>query len=109
MSFGLDIYVDHPDGYTSGFEVVSGHTYNLAPMWKRALHIDTTRDLDGKACAEVKPLILPAIADILEHEDDYRKMEPDNGWGDFDGFWEIFTRFARMVYQHPTGRIEWNG
>ena len=109
MSFSLDVVVDHPDGYSSTFEVVESHTYNLAPMWCRALRIKRTSDLKGRACADLDPQITLALDDITRNADSYRDLEPVNGWGDFDGFWEIFTKFALVVRRHPTGRVEWRG
>jgi hypothetical protein len=47
MSWGVDIVIDHADGYTTTVEVVSGHTYNLTPMWRKAGVFETSRDHYG--------------------------------------------------------------
>jgi len=109
MSFGLDVRVDHPDGYSSMFEVVDGHTYNLAPMWCKALGINSTSDLGGMKCADLSEGLKTALVDIARNRREYEALNPANGWGDYDGFREIFTRFAFTVWEHPTGVVEWNG
>lgn len=110
MSWSAWIDVDHADGYSSNFEVVSSHTGNLSPMWRRAgVFTDGSRELQGKTTAELAPILLAGLVDAWTHEHDYRALEPDNGWGDFDGFVEILTKFARLCHQHPTGTISWSG
>jgi hypothetical protein len=36
-------------------------------------------------------------------------LDPPNGWGDYDGFLEILTRFTELCWQHPAGTLRWNG
>lgn len=110
MSWGVDIRVDHTDGYTTWVEIVSGHTYNLTPMWAKAGIVqNATRELDGKSCAEMAPIALAGLADAWANAAAYRELDPPNGWGDYDGFLEILTRFARRVHEHPRGVLVWNG
>lgn len=110
MSWGVDIQVDHADGYVTWVEVVAGHTYNLTPMWRLAGVVDGgTRELDGRSCAEMKPVLASAVADAWSRPDAYRELDPPNGWGDFDGFLEILTRLARLCHEHPAGVLRWNG
>ncbi len=112
MSWGVDIVVDHADGYSTTVEVVDGHTYNLTPMWRKAgLATDNegTRALDGKTTAHIAPLALQGLIDAWRNEAEYRELDPPNGWGDYDGFLEILTRLTRLCHQHPTGVLRWNG
>ena len=111
MSWGVDIEVDHEDGYTTIIEVVSGHTYNLTPMWRKAGLADErgTRALDGRSAATIAPMALAGLVDAWINEAAYRELDPANGWGDYEGFTEILTRLTRLCHKHPRGTLRWNG
>ena len=113
MSFGLDIVIDAHTEDEEWVEVVDGHTYNLAPMWKKALPrllaSGSTSDLNGKPCEDVLPHLLEGLQDAVLNEPDYRALEPSNGWGDYEGFLLIYRRFTRLCHENPRGVIVWNG
>lgn len=110
MSWGVDIAIDHGDGYTTIVEVVDGHTYNLTPMWRKAGVIEQrTDELDGRLAREVATIATVGLVDAWKDPDGYRELDPPNGWGDYDDFVEILTRLARLCHQHPTGTLRWNG
>lgn len=109
MSWGVDIEVDHDDGYKTVVEVVEGHTYNLTPMWRRAGVFETSSDLQGRNAGTLAPVLSAALIDALRHRGDYEALNPSNGWGDYDGFVKILTRFTQLAWEHPTGTLRWNG
>lgn len=110
MSFGLDIVTRDIDGNEHWIEVVDGHTYNLAPMWRKALpFINSTRDLDGRKCGDILPELDSGLLDAVRNSAEYRELNPSNGWGDYEGFWEIFTKFVSLCHKYPSGVIRWNG
>jgi len=108
MSFGLDI--ETPDG--EWVEVVDGHTYNLSPMWRVALPevIDgSTSELEGWSCAALLPHLDRGLLDAVRNAKEYERLNPENGWGDYEGFFEIFARFVRLCHEYPSGVVHWNG
>jgi len=109
MSWGVDIVVEHGDGYRTVIDVVDGHTYNLNRMWRWSGACRYPRDFDGRRCDELAPVLAAALADALAHPDDYRAMNPPNGWGDYEGFVEILGRFAELTSLHPRGVVRWSG
>jgi len=110
MSFGLDIVTEDVDGNEHWVEVVCGHTYNLSPMWRKALpFIESTRDLDGKKCADILTALDVGLLDATKNANAYRALNPDNGWGDYEGFYQIFTKFVSLCNQYPSGVVRWNG
>lgn len=110
MSFDLDIVTLDVDGNSVVHEVVCGHTYNLTPMWYKALpFLSSTRDLHGRTCASLYPDLTYGLHHIIDHTEEYRALNPDNGWGDFPGFFEIFVRFREMCGLYPSGSVEWSG
>lgn len=110
MSWGVDIIIDHQDGYTTTVEVVDGHTYNLSPMWRRAgVFAKRSNELDGRNAGQLAPLLSAALLDAIRFAADYKALNPENGWGDYEGFIETLTRFAELAWANPTGTVRWNG
>jgi hypothetical protein len=111
MSFGLDIVTIDRDGNEHWVEVVCGHTYNLTPMWAEALPtlMESSRDLDGRKCADLLEALDAGLLDAVKNASKYRKLNPSNGWGDYEGFLEIFIKFVGLCNQYPSGIVRWNG
>lgn len=109
MSFGLDIETDEAEWV----EVVDGHTYNLSPMWRKALPAiladKSTSELDGWSCAALLPHLDKGLLDAVRNRKEYERLNPDNGWGDYDGFLSIYMRFVQRCHENPTGIVRWNG
>ena len=109
MSWSADIIIKHGDGYTTIIPVVDGHTYNLTPMWRKAGACQLTRDFDDRSCEDLAPVLAAALDHALAHPDEYRELNPANGWGDYEGFVEVLSRFAELTSLHPRGVVRWNG
>ena len=110
MSFGLDIVTKDIDGNEHWIEVVDGHTYNLAPMWCKALpFLDSSSDLDRRRCEDILDALDAGLLDATKNASAYRELNPANGWGDYEGFYRIFVRFVQLCNQHPSGIVRWNG
>jgi len=110
MSFGLDIVTTDVDGNEHWIDVVDGQTYNLSPMWCKALpFLDSTSDLDKMKCSDLLESLDLGLLDATKNSGEYRELHPSNGWGDFEGFYEIFTKFVRLCNQYPSGIVRWNG
>jgi hypothetical protein len=109
MSWGVDIEIDHADGYKTLIEVVDGHTYNLTPMWRKAGIFEVSRDIDGRNAGQLAPILTAGLIDALRNRKAYEELNPSNGWGDYEGFIEILTLFTRLAWEHPTGTLKWNG
>jgi hypothetical protein len=79
------------------------YTHNTNGMWRSAgLEL---RDFDGKAAAE---LILPLSQCLTVMESDperFRAMEPENGWGSYDGTVDVLRRLLDTCMRHPEGTI----
>lgn len=109
MSWGVDIEIDHADGYKTTVEVVDGHTYNLTPMWRKAGVFEQSSDLEGRNAGQLAPVLSAALLDAVRNRAAYEELNPENGWGDCEGFLEILTRFTELAWAHPAGTLRWNG
>lgn len=113
MSFGLDIVTLDQDGNEHWIEVVDGHTYNLSPMWSKALPgligDGSTSALEGLRCLDILAALETGLLDTYRNADEYIKLNPANDWGDFDGFCEVYSKFVRLAHKYPSGIVRWNG
>lgn len=69
-------------------------TYNLADMYYKCIDKEKGfKKLDGMNCKEALPIINNAIQDMLNNADEYRKLNPKNGWGSYEG---LLSRLQEM-------------
>lgn len=87
MSYDIWTEAEQPDGEED--ERVGSldwnYTYNVQPMTAKA-GLRSLNMLDGVP-APVAVLALEMVIDrMAAAPDEYRKLNPANGWGDYDGF-----------------------
>jgi hypothetical protein len=104
MSWGIDLVTD-----TETVEVFDGHTYNLTPMWRMAGVFETSRDLDGLRGREIHGRAVDGLRRAVSFPEQFRSLNPANGWGDYEGFVEMLTRLAIRCAEYPTAVAKWNG
>lgn len=104
MSWDAQIEVRHPDGYITIVELFNC-TYNLRPMWEKAGIYQTFTDIQDAKTVDLGPKLLAGLTDAIQHPQEYRALNPPNGWGNYEGFVELLVIFARACYEHPTGIV----
>jgi hypothetical protein len=110
MSWSLWIKTTDEDGKPEYITAIDGCTYNLTPMWDKAVaFVDVTRDFDGKVCEDILEWLIRGLGDMIRNKSEYEALNPDNGWGDFDGFFRVYIDLVTLVAEHPKGVLEWSG
>jgi len=61
------------------------YTYNVAPMFIRALGSGGIHKLVGIPHFEAIQLLTAGIKDMDAHPKSYEELNPENGWGNFEG------------------------
>jgi hypothetical protein len=82
-------------------------TYNLADMYYKC--IDTEKGykkLDGMNCKDALPILNGAILDMLSNADEYRKLNPKNGWGSYEGLLKQMQEMRSCCESNPDGIIQ---
>lgn len=64
------------------------------------------RDLEGKAGAELAPVLASAVEWGIEHLDELRQRNPENGWGNADGAVTYLWDMQRACEANPRDRLE---
>lgn len=131
MSFSLDMADDpcprcHRGGHVWEWD---GMTYNLAPMFRKAGFYEAIegpfRDFcdamrnrkpedpepinRGVAVEDVVELVRKGRDDMVENEDDYRELSPENGWGDYPGALRFTRALLKACVDHPHATIKFSG
>ena len=65
---------------------IGNYTYNVNPMYAKAMGIIGLNEfLQNQRCSEVIPTLKEGIRNMELYPKVYKKMNPKNGWGDYDG------------------------
>lgn len=81
-------------------------TYNLSDMYYKAIDKDKgLRKLNNMSCKEALPIINDGIADMLNNADEYRKLNPTNGWGTYEGLLARLQEMRNCCESNPDGII----
>lgn len=95
-------------------DIYDNYTYNVSPMFYRAfgdarspLRDDDTgiRALNGMLGREAYELLGEAIRYMHEHAGELRELNPDNGWGDYEGALSLLQRISGWCAEAPDARL----
>ena len=120
MSYDTSIKIDTGRGELYEVDDSINMTSNVGEMYRAAMpgpyegggKYDGTGDVDprggltglsGLKCSEVFPIISAGVQYMLENADEMRKLEPDNGWGDYDGALAYLQAIQKWCAAHPNG------
>lgn len=80
------------------------YTYNVAPMYYDVIDggINSLKRLTGK---KAQPILEQAIAKLESDPDKYKAMNPDNGWGDYEGAIQFLRDILNVCKLKPRSKI----
>jgi hypothetical protein len=85
-----------------GFEL--NVTYNLSPMFQKALSCkEGLRIFNGERGQDSAFLLELAHSRLQEEEEEFLKLNPPNGWGDYAGAVSTINIMRRWAYEVPGG------
>ena len=109
MSYDVTFYADvgAGDGNPDIADGWRNYTSNVSGMWYEALGGVTLGDLlDPEPLAkDLEPLIRKGISEMMESPEHFRKMNPPNGWGNYEGALEFLIWIADKCREWPTARV----
>lgn len=62
--------------------------------------------LSGMLCRDALPILNEGVAYLQDHPAEMRAMEPDNGWGSYEGALQYLRKIRDACTEHPLGRVE---
>lgn len=103
MSYDIDLEID-----TGGPEPAAvGHSFNMTsnvgPMWRKA-GADLA-EFEGKNAGAMVPVLDAAIGRMQANPDEYRTLNPSNGWGSYEGCLEFLQELRAEFSAHPNATV----
>lgn len=102
---GWDIWGVIDTGGSSPAQVTKdfGYTYNTSGML-RAVGIDWPTLL-GKSLSELVPILQTGLDRLLAEPARFEAMNPDNGWGSYEGLCKILAEVIEDFSEHPKATL----
>lgn len=109
-----DTYVHGPCCETCNHSVsvdVGNYTYNVGPMFFKALSFAAKKemgfcDLDDMSVKKGPPILKRALKHMQSNPDEYRPLNPENGWGNYPGAMQYLKSLIEACISQPKGTIE---
>ncbi len=105
MSWDAELTFDIDTGTKHSICVayLGGQTYNVAPMYFHAFGegINGVRGLNGKLAGDCIPLLQHAIQVMKDDSKLMRDMNPENGWGNYEGALKWLEKMLGACLEHP--------
>lgn len=80
-----------------------GYTYNVSSMWyKIYLYSKCMVDIDGMSGSQASTMLEDAKDKMIDRKDELEKLNPENGWGSYDGFLEFINRVLDASKKYPS-------
>lgn len=86
---------------------IGNYTYNISPMYLKALGTSLL-ELDGVEVNIITPILLKGVEDMVNNKEEYLKLNPENGWGNYEGALEYLQKLLAECLKFPTAKIEVN-
>lgn len=80
-------------------------THNLCPMWRKADIFDDLYESDGKKASEILDNLKVGLEKMLGDVMGYTKLNPENGWGDYNGAIDFLTETIKACEESPQAII----
>lgn len=84
---------------------VGNCTSNVSPMWFDALG-RSLGDYHEAPCSEAAGPLRQGIERMRADPDHYQAMNPENGWGDYEGALKYLERLYEGCCNHPKATIQ---
>ena len=74
-------------------------TFNVSPMFRLALGKDGIKQLNELSREDCIELLQDGIKDMKENPEMYKKLNPENGWGNYEGALETLENILDALHK----------
>jgi hypothetical protein len=104
MSYSIGLYISNGTEEAEIYDC-GDYTYNVAPMYGKSMGDGGIRIIGDMTCKEALPHLERGIAEMINREEEMVKLNPPNGWGDFEGALAYLRIIRQGCEDHPTAIV----
>lgn len=100
MSYEISLEIETGNGHLyTVYE--DNYTKNVSNMFRAAIEDIGLKRFHGMGAEFAILLINKAILKMQSDPERYKKMNPENGWGDYEGALKVLQNLHAACVQHP--------
>ena len=84
------------------------YTFNVAPMFQLALGKGGIKQLNELNREEAIKLLKVGIKDMEENPEIYKKLNPENGWGNYEGALNTLIKIFNSLEENHNAEVSVN-
>ncbi len=84
---------------------VGNYTYNVSPMYYDSMGMGLNSFNDMK-CTDAIPILKKGIESLQSNPAKYKEMNPNNGWGNYEGALEYIRNLHDKCVRNPLCKID---
>jgi hypothetical protein len=104
MSYDIWLEIDTGGPEPATVAEVGNYTSNVSGMWADALG-RSLGDYHGAPCSEAAGSLLRGVERMKADPAHYEAMNPENGWGDYEGALKYLEQLYEACTRHPKATI----
>lgn len=104
MSYDLCLVIDTGGNFPARVTDTRSPTYNLHDMFALALGMPI-RSLAERQASDAAPIILAGIMAMRKSPAKFKKLNPPNGWGNYDDALKSLEWLHEMCVEHPKSTV----
>ncbi len=103
MSYDIYLQINTGKGERTVVEI-GNYTSNIAPMYYKAFDKDW-KFINGMRAGDAFDHILQAYKNMIGNPEEYRELNPSNGWGDYEGARDFLRKLLEECGENPECKI----
>ena len=84
---------------------LGGYTYNTSPMFFKGAQ-KSLNDLNGMKAKDAYPILLKGFEYMRDHPAEMEALNPDNGWGNYEGFLQFIGSITVACKNNPEAILD---
>lgn len=101
MSYDIELKMDTGAKDLTTVIDVGNYTSNIVKMFNHVFEVEDWKYIDGMLASAVLPILRRAHACMVLSEDYLKTLNPENGWGNYEGALKFLKKMIDACEEHP--------